>query len=345
MMDTVTQTQPSPLLAITIPTYNRAALLGILLDSIARDFESWPGDLELVVIDNASTDDTRKEVQRRIERGVPIRMIPNANNIGMDGNLAACFGVTNAKYLWQIGDDEVMHLGACRFVLEFARQHDFGLLHLECVGFSKGQQLQQLARTIPDNVRFRALDSEAMFRQANIYLTFISANVINRHSVLAKFPNFDPQSEINTFLPQLAWIYGALASSDQHFHVLTPLLSALSGNTSGYRLVEVFGVNLQSITERRLRDVIPEARRIMANAALTRLLPGELIALTRKAIASNKFEAEDLERALDQAFGKSCYLQWIIKPLLSASALKRSLAFFAVRVFNKVNRALDFRFL
>lgn len=346
MMDTTTQATAMPLLAITIPTYNRGELLGILLDSIARDFPQWPADLEVVVLDNASTDETQAQVQLRIDAGLPVRVVRNTINIGMDGNLAACFDATEAKYLWQIGDDEVLHAGACRYVLEFARAHDFGLLHVESVGFTKGQQAKQFERRIPDTVDVCELTSVEMFRRANIYLTFISANVVNRHAVRAAVPDFDPRSEINTFLPQLAWIYGVLKASSRHFHIRTPLFGALGGNTSGYRLIEVFGVNLLAITRRHLGASIPAARRIMANAVLTRLLPGELISLSRVAESGgNRFESEDLVPVLHQVFGDAFFLRWSTKPMLSPYAWRRRAAFFLVRVFNKLNRAMNYAWL
>lgn len=335
-----------PLLSITIPTFNRGKLLGILLDSVARDFPVWPEDLEVVVLDNASTDDTRVQVQQRIESGLPVKLITNKTNIGMDGNLAACFDATTAKYLWQIGDDEVLHRGACYFVLEFCRRNEFGLLHIECVGFTKDQQAEQLARTIPENVDVHAMDSSEIFRRANIYLTFISANVINRQALRHHDPNFDPKLEMNTFLPQLAWIYAVLKASSQHFYVRTPLFGALGGNTSGYRLVEVFGVNLQAITERQLGSTLPGASRLMANAVLTRLLPGEIMSLSRVAAnGGNRFESEDLIRVLKEAFTPSFYLHWCTIPMLSGSRFRRHITFFFVRAINKINRALNYAWL
>jgi hypothetical protein len=346
MMDIAPKITATPLLAITIPTYNRAELLGTLLDSIARDFQKWPADLELVVLDNASTDDTQAQLQQRIETGLPVRVVRNPVNIGMDANLAACFDTTDAKYLWQIGDDEVLHAGACNYVLDFVRRHDFGLLHIESVGFKKGQQPEQFARCIPKKVHVCELNSAQMFRRANIYLTFISANVINRHAILAVEPNFDPRAEMTTFFPQLAWIYAVLRGVPRHFHVRTPLFGALGGNTSGYRLVEVFGVNLLAITQRQLGTVMPTARRIMANAVLTRLLPGELMSRARTVEGSgNRFEAEDLVQALDQAFGNAFFLRWGTKPMLSPRARRRQAAFFLVCLFNRLNRALNYVFL
>lgn len=343
MTDRASATRATALLAITIPTYNRADLLGLLLQSISRDFKRWPDDLELVVVDNASTDHTRKEVERYQAHGVPIQLITNERNIGMDSNLATCFSVSQAKYLWQIGDDEVLHQGCARYVLDFCRQRDFGLLHIECVGFSKGGQLNQLARKIPDDISVHELDSARLFRQANIYLTFISANVVNRHAVLASQPTFDARTEAGTFLPQLAWIYGALKAIDCHFLVRTPLFGALGGNTSGYRLVEVFGRNLLAITTRQLGHYLPQARTVMSNAVLTRLLPGELMSLAKAdEQVGNQFETENLSRALDEAFGSAFYLRWCTKPLLSTSPVRRWWTFFGVRVFNKLNRAMNY---
>lgn len=335
----------SPILAIAIPTYNRQKLLGILLDSISRDFDSWPPDLEIVILDNASPDSTADEVLKRIDQGFPARLIVNECNVGMDANLAAGFDVTKAKYLWQIGDDEVLHKGACRFVLEFCRRNEFGLLHMECTGFSDGEQSREFARHLPQEVKVQQMDSAEIYRSANVLLTFISANVVNRHLIKARFPNFDPKSETNSFLPQLAWIYGALKVSNRHFHLRTPILGALGGNTGGYRLVEVFGVNLLSITERQLGPIIPGATRMMANAVLTRVFPVQLLALSRIGSAGNRFESEDLDTALKQVFGKTTYLALVVRLLLSRFALVRVGAYCGLRAYDKVNRWIKYRWL
>lgn len=337
----------SPRLAITVPTYNRAELLSLLLDSIARDFAeaAWPADLELVVIDNASPDSTIAMVERRIATGLPIRLIRNASNTGMDANLAACFGITEANYLWQLGDDEVLHQGAARWVLEFCRARDFGLLHMECIGFRKGEQAVHSARRIPKRIAPRELDSYTLFRHANVFLTFISANVINRHAVLAHAADFDARIEMNTCLPQLAWIFGALKSHDRHFHVDTPMFGALSGNSGGYRLIEVFGSNLLAITERHLGGILPDATPIMANAVLSRLIPSELFAQLDRPDSHNRYESEQIEHALECVFGRRPYLRLFVLPLLSSRRWVRRAAFFAARVFNRLNRKVRYAWL
>lgn len=60
-------------LSIVVPTYNRAQLLKGLLNSIVQDIKQWPSDFELIVSDNASTDDTAIVVRELTQQGFPIK--------------------------------------------------------------------------------------------------------------------------------------------------------------------------------------------------------------------------------------------------------------------------------
>jgi len=72
---------PTPTVSICIPVYNGAASIGQALDSaIAQTF----GDIEIVVVDNASTDDTLEVVASRDDPRV--RVLVNESNIGAGCN-------------------------------------------------------------------------------------------------------------------------------------------------------------------------------------------------------------------------------------------------------------------
>jgi abequosyltransferase len=329
-------------LSIVIPTYNRAELLRCLLESIVRDFDIWPNDLELIVSDNASPDETSAVVSEFIQLGFPIKYFANETNIGPDGNFAACFNLPSGKYFWLIGDDEIMYRGTVQYVLELCRAKEFGMLHLTSRGFSRGQQAEVSLREIPKGVVAEALNSKKLFRLSNVFLTFISANVINREAVLNRFPDFDAKAEFNTNLPQLAWTYSALIATDVHYYVRTPLFGALGGNTSGYKLIEVFGVNLINITRKYLRGVIPNAERIMSNAVVTGLLPGEFMSQCRNSERKNKFGDENIVEAARICFQGNLYFQIFVRPIFSDSNLKRRVASFLVRAFNRTNRLLGY---
>lgn len=332
-------------LSIVVPTYNRCCLLGFLLASICDDFPVWPGDLELIVMDNASTDATAEVLNQLAARPCPVKVIRHSRNLGMDGNLAAGFGAAAGKYLWQIGDDEILRRGAASYVLNVCRVQDFGLVHLSHTGFADGAQEAQRAMAVPSVIRLRRLDSADLYRSVNVFLTFISANVVNRRAVLDHFPDFDSRADSQTFLPQLAWTYAALKAGNRHCVVDTPLFSALSGNTGGYKLVEVFCINLKAITERRLNDMWSRAASIMANAVLLRLIPGELMSQARQTVLKSGFAKEDITAELHRIYGSNAYFVGLVRHVLNGPLWKRRSIHFLIRIFNRLNQSLGFRFL
>lgn len=335
----------SPTLSIVIPTYNRAELLRFLLESIVSDFPTWPKDLQLVIMDNASTDGTAAVIEEFVDRGIPLESRRHSENLGMDANLAACFEVATGDYFWQLGDDELLYKGTAQYVLNFCRVNDFGLLHIDSAPLVAGQQVEQSQRLAPADKRCSALDSAQMIRSANVYLTFISANVINRAAILKLNAGFDPRWEMKTHVPQMAWICDVLKVHTVHYHCKAPLFGALHGNTGGYKLIEVFCVNFVSIVRKRLGQQFPAAGRITANSVLLRLLPAELMAKVESKAQSNEFVYEDVTGELDKVYGKSIYYRALVRPLLSGSLAKRRGFFFATRLFNRVDRMLGYRLL
>ena len=47
-------------LSFVIPAYNEETCIGDCIESIAREIEGSPRDVEIIVVNNASTDATRK---------------------------------------------------------------------------------------------------------------------------------------------------------------------------------------------------------------------------------------------------------------------------------------------
>ncbi|MEL7090001.1 MAG: glycosyltransferase family 2 protein [Planctomycetota bacterium] len=70
---------PTPLSSIIVPVYNHGPYIGDCLESaLAQDH----GDLEVVVVDNQSTDDTWRVVQEIAGRDRRVRAYQNPANLG-----------------------------------------------------------------------------------------------------------------------------------------------------------------------------------------------------------------------------------------------------------------------
>lgn len=102
-----------PLLSICIPTYNRAGLLRVCLESIFNQFqeERLKSFIEVVVSDNASSDSTEALVANFQKIYPQLKYFRNPENIGGDLNLANSVVKATGKYAWYLGDDDALAPG------------------------------------------------------------------------------------------------------------------------------------------------------------------------------------------------------------------------------------------
>jgi abequosyltransferase len=92
-------------LSVCVPTYNRAAELPALLDSIAEQRDHG-FEVEVVVSDNASTDNTEEVVRSytaRVDRLVYSR---SESNLGYDRNVLRAVSLATGGYCWLMGSDD-----------------------------------------------------------------------------------------------------------------------------------------------------------------------------------------------------------------------------------------------
>lgn len=93
----------SPMVSVCVPTYNRASLLR---DSINSILNQTYRDYELIISDNASTDETEDIVNSfKDERIIYSR---NKSNIGLRKNWSKCLSIANGKYISIFPDDDLM---------------------------------------------------------------------------------------------------------------------------------------------------------------------------------------------------------------------------------------------
>ena len=78
-----------PQLSICIPTFNRAELLGPLLEDLSF-VHDLSFDVEIVVYDNASSDGTEALVRSFLDR-LPVRYYRQRYNVGVAANAIAAF--------------------------------------------------------------------------------------------------------------------------------------------------------------------------------------------------------------------------------------------------------------
>lgn len=92
-----------PLVSICIPTYNSARYLRESLDSIVNQTYT---NKEIIVSDNASTDETKKIVEEYVEK-YKIKYYRNNRNIGGEANFTRCIELANGEYIAIFHSDDI----------------------------------------------------------------------------------------------------------------------------------------------------------------------------------------------------------------------------------------------
>lgn len=91
-------------LQVIIPAYNAGAFIAETLDSVLS--QRGCGPIEIIVLDNASTDNTPEVLQRYRAQGV--RYMRNAVNVGSVGNHNLGLEMATADYLKLLSADDVL---------------------------------------------------------------------------------------------------------------------------------------------------------------------------------------------------------------------------------------------
>jgi len=328
------QSIPAPLLTIAIPTYNRSRYLRELLDSLRDDLRGET-QVELMVSDNCSSDDTPEVIERFKEQGMRIRSIRNTANIGADGNFAQCFALARGKYFWLIGDDDLVAPGAVPFILTKCQSAEWDMIYLS--QFPIKEPIGTLERKQPRKV-VELTDPREYARRVYVFFTFISANIVNRQKIAAAAHRATSELK-GTNLGQLAWTLAALDVFERGLFVHDALVGARDNIAGGYQLFETFGPKLKAIVEKQIRD--PKVRRAILNGTLRRFLP--IFALLYKRSKIPFRENIAIEDRLTPAF-RSYFLYWIcLYPILVLPYWMALAWYFPFRCLNRFSTEMRLR--
>jgi hypothetical protein len=124
---------PAPRLTIAIPTHHgRAELLSELLADLVAQRH---GRVDIVVCDNASSDETATVVAAARERGLALSYHRHAENLGPATNIASVIERAGGDFCWLVSSDDRLPAGAVARLLELLDAHPeaAGLTVHQCV--------------------------------------------------------------------------------------------------------------------------------------------------------------------------------------------------------------------
>jgi glycosyltransferase involved in cell wall biosynthesis len=168
----------SPVLSVCIATYNRAEYIGETLDSLIGQLTE---DVEIVVVDGASTDDT-PSVMERYAAGCPqLRYVRLPAKGGVDQDFCRAVEQAHGTYCWLFPDDDLFKPGALRRVLdELRNDHSLVIVNADVMNHDFTVRLKPSMLDITADEAYPPDDLEGLFRTIVPAVSFIGSVVIRR---------------------------------------------------------------------------------------------------------------------------------------------------------------------
>jgi abequosyltransferase len=165
-------------LSICIATLNRSAFIGATLESIICQANE---QVEIVVLDGASTDSTESVIRGYQESFPRLRYVRQNANMGVDHDFAEAVDLARGEYCWLFSDDDLLKPGAIQTVLDAIEGH-YGLIipnvEVRNVDLSKLLITQGLPLTA-DRI-YKSNESQGLLADVGNHLTFIGCVIIKR---------------------------------------------------------------------------------------------------------------------------------------------------------------------
>ncbi len=167
-------------LSFCIATLNRAAFIGATLDSIISQATD---EVEIVIVDGASTDNTQAVVQAYQAQFSRLRYTRLAAKGGVDRDYCRAVDLAQGDYCWLMTDDDLLKPRAIATVLE-ALQQDYSLVivNAEVRNADLTQRLLPTRLSFDHNRVYPAIptNSQQLLVETGDYLSFIGGVVIQR---------------------------------------------------------------------------------------------------------------------------------------------------------------------
>jgi glycosyltransferase involved in cell wall biosynthesis len=165
-------------ISICMATRNRGAFMGATLECIVGQATD---EVEIVILDGASTDNTEEVVRRYQERFPRLCYFRQETNMGVDRDFAKAVDLAHGEYCWLFCDDDLLKPGAIQVVLD-AIKDDYALIiaNSEVWNADLSKLLEPKRVPLERNRIYKSNENHLLLADTGYYLTFIGGVIIKR---------------------------------------------------------------------------------------------------------------------------------------------------------------------
>jgi glycosyltransferase involved in cell wall biosynthesis len=199
-------------------------------------------EVELIVNDDFSNDETEKLVKSFIKQGLNMQFNRNRKNLGLDLNVAKSINQARGKYVLVLGDDDILLNGSIRWILKQIKKDNYGVICFSAYGYEKNY-IEEIPASLN---KIREFNDPGEFLIAiGPLVTFTSTCVFNRELL----GDIDAQKFCGCWMVHVPLIIKAAIKAHKNIYYTKYLIAAKRNNSGGYNFIKVFVQNLGDILD------------------------------------------------------------------------------------------------
>ena len=165
-------------ISICIATRNRGKFISATLESIIAQATD---EVEIVILDGASTDNTEEVVRHNQGRFSRLRYLRQETNMGVDRDFATAVDLARGEYCWLFCDDDLLKPGAIQTVLDAIKDgHALIIVNAEVRNADLSKVLEPKRLPFDQNRIYKSPEMQYLLIDTADYLSFIGCVIIKR---------------------------------------------------------------------------------------------------------------------------------------------------------------------
>ena len=160
------------ILTVVVPTYNRKTIIEITMPELISQINKT--DVNLIIVNNGSTDETSKYLENIKSANEKIKIINLRNNIGGDAIVLLALNEVVTEYVYILGDDDLLANKAIDIIIEDLLEHT--PIWINYQSNSPSHKRRDITEKLENHIQFlKRIHSwnELLFISNNIYKTEI----------------------------------------------------------------------------------------------------------------------------------------------------------------------------
>jgi glycosyltransferase involved in cell wall biosynthesis len=318
-----------PLISIAIPTYNRAKILNEALCILIPQIEQYGNQIELIISDNASTDNTTLIVSQIIEKFNFHNILYNRNleNLGFFGNFIKCKELSNGKFIWLLSDDDHLTNEIISYIMSII---NFNIPY-SCI-YLKNTQKNKLFHC-------NMISNDKLLYQENFNLGLISASIFINDKSEDKYLS---NKYLNNSFIGFIFLLNSFKVKNKSLIIEGHCFDVCKSHPQGYNYFEVF-INQWNVIYDFLKEI--KINRFIALAfeikyLFTFLLPRYVLVKTNKVkkfgtCDSNSIQIINMD--LKRSYKKNIFFWLFFYPVI---LLPNFIILFSIKIIKKVKNTL-----